>query len=236
MSRMVRKLFSVLLIAGYLSSPAFAGDPTFCETVLKKILLKNIGGEWVAIFEENQPLNLFSHEPLVEIKNDGKIPSGKYTNVKIVISETFTVSGSDSGNFTKEGGEAVLSGSAPRASKLPGEFIAFEERSPTWSQDSEGRMKIHLDLDYRDRDDVIEIYAQREIQDPLIVKEKSTLRVWCSMRLIDTLHFALPNTLGLNIPAGKAMYFLPPKTPGDISIRVDGVTQSFSGDNLVMEF
>ncbi len=185
--------FSVVFLISIFSfgAAAFAdgGTPTHCFVTVKKVMLKNSDGNWFVMQEADKIVDL-AEEFAIAITNDGRIPPGTYVNFKITLSEFWKVSGSDDLNLTKEGGEITIGGSATKASELPGDIFMMDEAKPTWNKEKEGLITVHLDLDYRDRDEIMEIIGKRDLQKPLVIKKNSNIAVWFEMNLADTLHFA----------------------------------------------
>lgn len=213
------------------------GAATQCTGRLLGVMLKTAGGQWVTAWEGDQPLDLLdSKTPWATIESKGKIPPGKYINIKLRISETFQVSGSDGPYMTQAGSRVVIGGSAPTIERLPGDILAYEESGPTWNTEKEGELTVHLNYDYEDKDDYIEISRNREFQEPLVITDKSLLRVSVSVNLKSSLQIVLPGTLALHIPKDKALVFSLPSKLSEMVIRVDTSSRYVKSPELKLEF
>ena len=237
----MKKIHSCFLISVFFAlaifcggERAFAGDPAYLGVTIKKVQLKNRNGDWVTLAEPNKTIDLRGDEPVAEFVNKNRVPAGEYVNVKITLSETFHISGSDGKNLTKQGGEITVAGSAAKAADLPGDLTSVRQSAPTWNTLSEGEITEHLSLDYEDRDDMMEIYGKREFKKPLAIKEGSEVRVTMGIELRDTLHFVWPNFFsGLT---EEAMYFLPPKDVSEVSVKSGATTVLLTSESLEWAF
>ena len=50
---------------------------------LDRVELKNAAGEWVTVLQPDRRLDLMQEEPAVRFFNNGRIPNGKYSNVRV---------------------------------------------------------------------------------------------------------------------------------------------------------
>ena len=231
--------FVVFFSAGFLgfSNLSFAaGDAVKCVVTIKKVLLKKVSGDWIPVPDSAREADLSKEEPVLSFINYNKVPSGKYVNFKIVLSETVKVAGKDGKNLTKEGGEITVGGTAVSASELPGNITSFKVASPVWNTRDSGLITEHLNLDYEDRNDTMEIYPRRNFQPPFIVKQGSGVTLWMTMNLERTIYFAFPNSISKNVPKENVMYFIPPKEIEDVSITVDAVSSFASSDEIAFDF
>lgn len=237
--RNLRSAAALAAVLCFAAGPAGADGPaTSCEGRLLAIMLKSMGGQWVTVWKGDDPIDLFnSRAPCILLQNKGNIPPGNYSNIKLRISETFRLSGNDGPYRTKEGGAAVLGGTAPTMERLPGEILSYEETRPSWtSKDEEGTITFKVDYDYKDKDDYIEIYRRREFQDPIVITPKTLIKISININLGTSFQFAVPGSLALNIPEKKALVFLLPKSITEMSLRVDTRSRYIRGAESVVEF
>lgn len=239
------KKFSVPLILFYIFltsslwriKPCFAsGDATHCIITVKKVWLKNVSGDWVSVDLPEHQVDLTQEEPIFSFVNYKKVPRGKYVNFKVVISETLKVSGKDGRNMTKAGGEITVGGTAATIADLPGDITSLAATSPTWNDKEEGLITEHLNLDFEDRNDTMEIYPRRDFNKPFVIKEGSGVHLWLTVSLSHTIYFMFPNAIRKNVPTQYVMYFIPPKEVDDMSIVVDSSTSFAPGDLVVWDF
>ena len=232
-------VFGIFLIVafGFQSTPALAkGDLTQLLATVKKIELKNAAGDWFILEQGSRVFNFTQNEPLLKITNDGKIPAGIYTNIRVTLGEKMQFSGSDGENKTKAGGEVVYAGSAAKYSDFPFEdLLDFKEVSPSWTKDAEGLSTITFDLDFRDRDDTMEVYGKRDFKKILEIKAKSSIRIALSVDTKDAVNFVWQASLTPQFPKAEAMYILPPHFV-EASVNVDGTTALLQGDSLEIAF
>ena len=232
-SKRPSKNFTVLLLLIFFLScplPSYAvGTATKCLVTVKKILLKNSEGNWFTLLNEDRKLDLSQENPSVEVINKKIIPPGEYLNCKIVISETLQVAGSDGPNKTKEGGEVWVEGTASKISELPGEITLLKESAPTWNSEDEGLITVHLNLDFSDRDDVMEVFGKRSFPKPLKIRDQSTIQVILSIPLAKTIRYVWAN-FWEKFPKNDTMYFLPPSGVEELSVKVDGITALVTSD------
>ncbi len=224
------------LCAAYMP-PAFAeGDATRFIVTVKKVEFKDISGNWVKIAEPETDADLLADDPLFLATNDGSIPSGTYVNFRITLSETIRFSGSDGENKTLEGGVLTLGGTASKSTDMPRNDIrTFVQDAPTWNTAVEGLMTEHLDLDYQDRDDVMEITTRWPFPKPILVKEKSAIKIAMGLDLKKSLHYAWPDYFS-GIQSSEAMYFLPPKDVSEVMVKVDAKSVLITGEAIEWSF
>jgi hypothetical protein len=220
-------VLSIFLLGA--SRASAAGPADQCVVTVKKVELKNTAGDWFVLSDSDAKLDLAAKDPGLDLVNNGRLPAGDYVSCKLTLSETVVVSGVDGKNKTKEGGEVTIGGSAGVAADLPGEITQLDEVSPTWNTEKEGAIKVNLDLDYRDRDNIMEIYLKREFQKPVAVKEGSKIRIALRVDLNETVHYAWPNYFN-GFPAKETMYFLPPDHVSEVSLKSDAVSTIATSD------
>lgn len=213
-----------------------AGTASRCLVTVKGIKLKDMDNAWFNVPIKEVKLDLGKPDQTISFKNDGRIPAGRYKNFKIILSETLQVSGHDGDNYTTEGGQLEVGGVARRMSELPGDITSMTESTKTWNKNSEGLMTVKINLDFEDRDDVMEIYGSRDLEEPFKVKAKSNLVFVISVNLEDTINFAWPDSLARGIPSHNVMYFLPPTSVTEVSISSDKYTTSFDSDYIDISF
>ena len=63
------------------SIPAFSVEPFF--VTIDKVELKKADGEWFTVIEPDRKINLASEEAIVSFFNNGRIPPGDYSNVRV---------------------------------------------------------------------------------------------------------------------------------------------------------
>lgn len=220
----------------FCASSFAVGDATKCEVTVQAIFLKNISGDWIKIKDSSRQANLMVEEPLLSFINYDRVPPGKYVNFKVILSETFKISGKDGDNFTKAGGEITVGGTAIKASALPGTITALKVTSPVWNTEKEGEITEHLNLDFEDQNDTIEIYPRRNFQKPLLIKKGSAVHIWMTISLTRTIYFAFPNMIKRGVPKENVMYFLPPEGVDDVSMSVDAASRFASEDEVEIDF
>lgn len=213
-----------------------AGDPLECKVLVKQVLLRTVSGDWVPVKNSEHEVDLKVEEPIISFINYDRVPPGKYVNFKIVLSETLKVSGKDDRNMTREGGEIIVGGAAAKASDLPGDITSLQTIKSTWNNQKEGEMIEHLNLDFEDRNETMEIYPKRNFQKPFLVKKGSAVHIWMTVTLGRTLYFAFPNSIRKGVPKENAMYFIPPTEIDDVSITSDSVSRFASGEEIAFDF
>ena len=223
------------------SAPAWAvvGEIKDYFVTLKSIQLKNQAGDWVTIDNKEREIDMSkTDEPLIYFINKGKVPPGLYTNFKITIGETVRFSGELNGNKTKEGGKVVFAAAASKLSDVgfPGEFLGFEEVAPSWTKDGpEGIVSVHFDLDYRDRDDIIEIYSRLGLKRSLIIKDNSYFDLFVVFQRAGEVKFAWPNSFAPGVPKKEAMYMEPPEM-SEVTVRVDGSVSLTTAEQIEIAY
>ena len=50
---------------------------------IDQVELKDIGGQWVSVLRPDRRLDITQEEPVVRFFNNGRIPAGEYTNVRV---------------------------------------------------------------------------------------------------------------------------------------------------------
>jgi hypothetical protein len=216
---------------------AWAGGPaTHCVVTVKEVKLKNTDNDWITVPIPETKLDFANPEQTLTFKNDGRVPEGKYKNFKFVISETFQVSGHDGNNFTAEGGDITIGGTAHRTSELPGDITSIVETKKSWNTAKEGLMTVKVNMDFEDRDDVMEIYGVRDIELPFRVKENALLTFMITMNMDQCVYFAWPDSLAKNIPSTNVMYYLTPKTIAEVSVKSDSQTATFDNEFIDIAF
>ena len=221
----------------FATNPSFAlGEPSECKVIVKKVLLKNISNDWVPVALPEHEADLLSEDSIVSFVNFDKIKPGKYVNIKVVLSETFKISGRIGNNFTRAGGEITVGGTAVRSSDLPGDITSIRIVSPTWDKQKEGEVIEHLNLDYEDTNDTMEIYPKRNFQKPFLVKKGTAIHIWVTVNLSHTLYFAFPNSIRKGLPAENVMYFIPPTLIDEVGIAAGPVSNYASGDEVAFDF
>ena len=233
---------AVFLAAGMWVSPAFAVEkpdmPSQYVITIKSVQLKNNTGQWITVIEPDRQVDLVTTEPSVSFFNNaGRVPPGNYINFKVEILETIKLAGKLRGiEMTKEGGEVTIGGTAESAEELPGTFTSVEETAPTWNDKAEGVVRVHLNLNHEDENDVISIHAKRDLVPALEVKKGSFIRVWFDLDLKNTLKYAGAGDLGPGLPKGRIMYCLTPSQVDGASVTVDEETIDVPSNNLALDF
>ena len=232
-------LFAAFFSAGFLEflSLSFAaGNAVKCVVMIKKVLNKKVSGEWVPVPDSAREADLLVEEPLLSFINTNKVPSGRYVNFKIILSETVKVTGKDGNNLTKEGGEITVGGTAVNSSELPGNITSFRVASRVWNIQELGLITEHLNLNYEDRNDTMEIYPRRNFQPSFVIRQGSSVTLWMTVNLDHTIYFAFPNSISKAVPKENVMYFIPPNEIDDVSLTVDAVSSLASGDEIAFDF
>ena len=230
--------FGLALILGFFFfQPAHASsDTSKCIVTIKKFLLKNRSGEWITVPGIKGEADLLAEEPLIFFVNHERVPSGKYVNFKIVLSETLKLSGSDRRHKTLEGGEITVNGTASSMSDLPGEVTSIKVIKPNINEQLEGIMTQHLNFDFEDRDDEMEIYSKRNYLKPFKIEEHTSIHVWVTISPEGTMHYGFKNSIKRGIPAESLMYFIPPGKIKDLSITVKSSSLFVPEDAIVWDF
>jgi hypothetical protein len=121
---------------------------------LDQVELKNAKGEWVSVVRPDKIVDLSKEEPAVRFFNNGRIPAGAYSNVRV--------------HFTENGKRWTLERAADYEPALPikkGTFVgvsfAFEPPSPeTVSGDAIKEVTLTVDQQQRvDGSDNIKIWS-----------------------------------------------------------------------------
>ena len=71
----------MFLAAALLCTPAETAEPLFIT--IDRVALKSISGEWVTVIRPDKRLDLTQEEPVVRFFNNGRIPAGEYSNVRV---------------------------------------------------------------------------------------------------------------------------------------------------------
>lgn len=202
-------------------------SPDTCVVTIKSVFLKNLQGDWIKIIEPDKQVDLVSHEAFLSFFNrDGRIPEGKYVNIKIVLSEWVRVSGridqASDVNFTKKDGVIHIVGTASQSSALPGQIKRIVEKSPTWTGRAEemGEILVHLDLDNGDEDETIEVTASSDFEKPLTIRKGVYIAVWMRLDLSASLRYAWQDDYAPGVPGKSVLYFMPQKNPELVRIHV----------------
>jgi hypothetical protein len=230
-------LFSALWVLSLAPAAFGAVSPSSCIITIEKLELKNNSGEWVTLLQPDLQVDLVVKDPSLSFSNaSGKIPPGNYINFRVILSETIKVSGRDHENMTKADGEVEITGSAMQLRDLPGVFSGYKEKSATWNLSAEAPIKVHLNFNNGDSDDVMTVTRRRDFADPLEIKKGSFVYVWFMLDLVKTLYYAEPASLGNNWPPNRGFYFLPPNKIDGAIITVDARKEEMSGDDVGLWF
>jgi len=230
--------FAPFVLAALLAPAAVfaAGDSTSFKVTVEKVYLKNSTGDWILAGEPKSTVDLAVEGPVFSMQNDGRVPPGEYLNAKVVLSETVRFSGTDGENKTKAGGKLRLGGTASKASDMGALSVSrFEQASPTWTKETEGEMEQTIDLDFEDRDAVMEIYGRRNLRKVLKVTPKSTIQVLLGIEIKRRINFAWPNFF-TGIPSTEAMYWLPPKEVGELTLKIDASSAILTSEDVEWAF
>ena len=225
-----------IFLSDFSGSCLAAGDAVKCMATIQSIYFRKVSGAWIQVKDSSRQVDLLAEEPILSFINFNRVPPGKYVNVKIVLSETFKVTGKDGNNMTKAGGEITVAGTATHGTDLPGTINSLEVTAPTWNDQSEGEITEHLNLDYEDRNDSIEIFSRRNFDKPFHVKKGSAVHVWMIVSLNKTINFAFPNMIKKRVPRENVMYFIPPNQIDELSITVDAASSFASGEEIEFDF
>lgn len=230
-------VMAVLFFAG---APEVRAETTISRFIVtvKKVELKDASGVWVALAEPNAPIDLLAEEqPIIfRMTNDGRVPSGTYVGVRITLSETVKFSGFSNENKTKEGGVLTLGGTASKSSDIErNEVTTFRQDAPTWNVETEGLMTQHLNLDFEDRDDFMQITSKRPFAKLFTVKEKSTIKVSMILDVRRNVYYAWTDYFS-GISSKAAMYFLPPADVSELIVKSDSMTAFLTGEMLEWTF
>lgn len=71
----------VFLFCSIYAGASFSAEPFF--VTIQKVDLKNEFGEWVTVMEPDKKVDLAQDEPSVSFFNNGRVPPGKYVNVRV---------------------------------------------------------------------------------------------------------------------------------------------------------
>lgn len=231
--------FLLAAVVMMLLAPAiFASQAEKFVITIVKVELKSVDGRWLTILEPDKEVDLANAEPTISFfNNQGKVPAGKYANFRITLSETIRFAGFEKNHVTREGGRAVLTGTAARASDLPGEFTAFAESAPTAGEGTPpGTVTLQLNLNHGDSDDVMTIYGKRDFVTPFEIRKGSFVKFWFDLDLEDCVHYAWPGAFTDDVPARDVVYALPPKEITQFTVMVDDREETLSPEAIVLEF
>jgi hypothetical protein len=194
-------------------------------------------GEWVKVIEPDKAVDLFSEQGKITFFNRGRIQPGEYINFKLLISESIRVSEADHfGNMTKEGGYAVLSGTARDNFELPGNIKSYLEKSPTWNDQTEGMMTQVINFDNEDADDIIELTKVHDFARPILIKNGSFVNVVFSLNLLGTCYKVNPSAFKRGMPKKRAMVVFPPRYADQVRFTVDQKTELLEADDVLIKF
>jgi len=232
---LIMAVWAVLIVPA--AAAAFGGDVTTFVVTAEKLYLKNRTGEWVEVrLDGPVSSNVMSDTPVVlDLKNDGRVPDGEYVSAKLVLSETVRFSGSEGRDLTKKGGTVRLSGSAAKATEVPSMNVLGFESSGSWNKDEEGEVTEHLDLDYQDRDTVMEITGKRDFKKSIVIKQGSSIKVLLGLELKGTVHHLVPNYFS-GIPSEEAVYFVPPAAVAELSVKCDANIGLLTSESIEWTF
>ncbi len=236
----MRILLRAFALAAMLCAPsAHAAETTEYTITIQEVLLKKTTGEWVSVIRPDKQIDLVNVEPSLSFfNNEGRVPEGRYTNFKVLLSETFRVAGQDKSNRTKAGGSATLKGTPERSTDLAtGEITAFDEKTPTLTTEGDpGPVHLHYDFGSGDTDEIMTITAKRDFPQPLDVKKGSFIKIWFDVSVEGAVRYAWPGSFGPGVPAGDVMTALPPERIEELVISVDERDEKLSPEAIVLEF
>lgn len=220
------------------AAAVLADEPEKFVITIVKVELKSVDGRWITILEPDKEVDLANAEPTISFfNNQGKVPAGKYSNFRITLSETIRFAGFEKSRVTREGGRAVLTGTAVRASDLPGEFTAFSESAPTFEEGgTPGMVTLQLNLDNGDADGVMTMYGKRDFMTPFEINKGSFVKLWFDLDLDRCVHYAWPGAFNDGVPARDVMYAIPPKEITQFTVMVDEREDTLSPEAVVLEF
>lgn len=75
----------VFLFCSVYADVSFSAEPFF--VTIQKVELKSAGGEWVTVMEPDKKVDLALDEPSVSFFNNGRVPPGKYVNVRVQLDQ-----------------------------------------------------------------------------------------------------------------------------------------------------
>ena len=125
-----------------------------CFITLDQVELKNAEGQWVTVIRPDRKIDLSQEEPAVRFFNNGRIPAGSYSNVRV--------------HFTPEDQKQLilerLSDYEPALPVKKGTFIgisfAFDWQAPALSEKTIKEVKLTVDQDERiDGSDKIKLWS-----------------------------------------------------------------------------
>lgn len=234
MKKWLRFSLAAALLAGFAGPARAAGDAEVFLVTVVKVEFKSVSGEWKTSYEGRLPLDLADPEASLQFDNQGKAPEGSYQNVRVTLDEAIQVKGRDGRSGTREGGVLEIRGTASRLTDLPGQVQNLNETMPTHTEDSPGLMKVGLDLDFADRDHVIEVTAPQGFEKAFSVKKDSKVSLNLRAPMTGTLEHVWPKYFG-DFPAADVMMARFPSSLSEFSIKVDGAT-SFSKGPIAVDF
>lgn len=233
----------IILLGIFFSSISYAiGNASTYKMTVQSIQLKRDSDDtWVTISSPNQEIDIASvtaGATAASLVSGSNIPAADYDNFKLVISETFSVSGSDGTNYTKSGGAVTVTGddssdaSTATWDTTPpsGCTLAETTESHTTTVSEQGEMTCSLNLDASDSDNYIEVYLQNDLSTPISVTGNSVVTM--------TFDFDTQGTINYIDYGGTndMMFFTPPGEGTEFTITVDGTTTTISESQMKVDF
>lgn len=82
-----------------LAAPAEAEDPSRYLVTIQSVSLKREDGTWLTVSQPDHPVDLVNQEAAVAFFNNGRVPSGKYVNFRLILSNIVFCAGEDARAF-----------------------------------------------------------------------------------------------------------------------------------------
>lgn len=241
----VAVIFSILIFVSYCYAVSDAS--TYKITVQSVQMRNSVTGTWVTIASPNQEVDITSvgqNSVAASFANDITIPVGTYDNFKMVISEAMTVSGTDAGNSSVEGGALTITGGAGAGSTAtwggaqPNATLI--ETVDTISAVGEGEVTFTLNLDTGDADNYIEVYRNGNLATPITITATSIVSMWFDFDTQSTIqHLTAVQCIAqghTDLGANGLMVFFPPQSGTRVNITVDGTTTTITEAQTRIDF
>lgn len=254
MRKLILSLFALLFSASVFA----AGTPTSYKVTVKAVQLKNSAGQWVTIAAPYQEVDIASAsagQSVASLFSDTVIPAGIYVNFRVVLSETFRVSGTDTVYSTAAGGVLNVSSTDPSKTgstttaewnfdpNNAGSVLGFASLlSSSQPVDcvkvagTPGEMTVNLNLSNdADSDIFVQGVGDLSIADAVEIKGDSEVTMSFSFDMNDSV-LEIDPTPGAVDSGDEVIAFLPPQEGTEFTITVDGVTEVVDSTMMAMEF
>jgi hypothetical protein len=201
----------------------------------------NDKGQWITIATPNQQVNICSvaaGADAADLMANANIPTGKYVNFRIVLSNVMVFAGTDGIDETAPGGTVTLTGIAANAastSTWPADppvasvaLVAVATRQAVTGNPGDITATLNLGAAAGFVANTVTCQITNNLATPIEVKDTSTVSM--------AFQFNTQNTVWSAAAGVGPMFFTPPQTGTSYSLIVDGATTTVAGANMQTNF